>query len=128
MSRSRISPVNYSNIKGAKMRSPRDTHTTERLPNERIAKRIARSGLCSRRDAERLIVEGRVSLNGKTLESPAVNVAPEDRILVDGKSLPEAEPPRLWRYHKPKGRVTTHSDPEGRPTVFEALPPELPRV
>jgi 23S rRNA pseudouridine2605 synthase len=98
------------------------------LPGERIAKRIARSGLCSRRDAERLIAEGRVLLNGKTLDSPAVNVTGEDRIIVDGKSLPEAEPVRLWRYYKPKGRVTTHNDPEGRPTVFQSLPPELPRV
>lgn len=110
------------------MRLARDTHITERLPGERIAKRIARSGLCSRRDAERLIAEGRVLLNGKTLDSPAVNVTGEDRIVVDGKSLPEAEPVRLWRYYKPKGRVTTHNDPEGRPTVFQSLPPELPRV
>ncbi len=110
------------------MRLARDTHITERLPGERIAKRIARSGLCSRRDAERLIAEGRVLLNGKTLDSPAVNVTAEDRIAVDGKSLPEAEPVRLWRYYKPKGRVTTHNDPEGRPTVFQSLPPELPRV
>ena len=110
------------------MRLARDTHITERLPGERIAKRIARSGLCSRRDAERLIAEGRVLLNGKRLDSPAVNVTGEDRIVVDGKSLPEAEPVRLWRYYKPKGRVTTHNDPEGRPTVFQSLPPELPRV
>jgi 23S rRNA pseudouridine2605 synthase len=110
------------------MRLPRDTHITEGLPGERIAKRVARSGLCSRRDAERLIAEGRVLLNGRVLDTPAVNVGADDRIVVDGKPLPEAEPARLWRYYKPKGRVTTHSDPEGRPTVFEALPPELPRV
>jgi 23S rRNA pseudouridine2605 synthase len=106
----------------------RDTHITEGLPGERIAKTIARSGLCSRRDAERLIADGRVTLNGKKLDSPAINVGPDDTILVDGKPLSAAEPAKLWRYHKPKGRVTTHKDPEGRPTVFEALPEEMGRV
>jgi 23S rRNA pseudouridine2605 synthase len=110
------------------MRQARDTHSTEDLPGERIAKTIARSGLCSRRDAERLIAAGRVSLNGRRLESPAINVTSTDEILVDGKALAAVEPPRLWRYHKPKGRVTTHRDPQGRPTVFEALPQEMPRV
>lgn len=110
------------------MRSQQDTNKTDDLLGERIAKTIARSGLCSRRDAERLISEGRVSLNGQRLQSPAVNVTSSDHILVDGKTLPAAEPPRIWRYYKPKGRVTTHRDPQGRPTVFEALPPELPRV
>jgi len=94
----------------------------------RIAKALARAGLCSRREAERWIGEGRVSVNGKLLESPAREVSQSDRILVDGKPLPTVEPPRLWRYHKPKGRVTTHRDPQGRPTVFEALPEHLPRV
>ncbi len=94
----------------------------------RIAKALARAGLCSRREAERWIEGGRVSVNGEVLESPARDVAPADRILVDGNLLPAPEPPRLWRYHKPKGRVTTHSDPQGRPTVFEALPQEMPRV
>lgn len=89
---------------------------------------IARSGLCSRRDAERLIAEGRVSLNGKRLDSPAINVTSGDIVLVDGKPLAAIEPPRLWRYHKPKGRVTTHRDPQGRPTVFDALPQDMPRV
>lgn len=106
----------------------RDTHTSESLSGERIAKTIARSGLCSRRDAERLIGEGRVILNGQRLTSPAVNVTPKDMILVDGKALSAAEPPKLWRYYKPKGRVTTHRDPQGRPTVFDALPEELGRV
>jgi 23S rRNA pseudouridine2605 synthase len=95
---------------------------------ERIAKVIARAGICSRRDAERFIAEGRVTLNGKKLDTPAVNVTARDRITVDGAPLPAAESVRLWRYHKPKGRVTTHRDPEGRPTVFEALPADLPRV
>ena len=94
----------------------------------RIAKALARAGLCSRREAERWIEAGRVSVNGEVLKSPARDVSPADRILVDGNPLPAPDPPRLWRYHKPKGRVTTHSDPQGRPTVFEALPEEMPRV
>ncbi len=94
----------------------------------RIAKALARAGLCSRRDAERWIEQGRVSVNGKVLASPALDVSAGDRILVDGKELPAPEPPRLWRYHKPKGLVTTHADPQGRPTVFGALPTHLPRV
>jgi 23S rRNA pseudouridine2605 synthase len=98
-------------------------------PNgERIAKVIARSGLCSRRDAEVLIGEKRVSVNGMIIESAALDVSPSDKVLVDGKPLAAPEPPRLWRYHKPKGRVTTHKDPEGRPTVFDALPENLPRL
>ena len=98
-------------------------------PNsERIAKVIARSGLCSRRDAEVLIGEKRVSVNGTVIESAALDVLPDDKVLVDGRPLASRQPPRLWRYHKPKGRVTTHKDPEGRPTVFEALPEELPRL
>jgi 23S rRNA pseudouridine2605 synthase len=94
----------------------------------RIAKALARAGLCSRRDAERWIEDGRVRVNGKTITSPALDVSPSDRIEVDGKPLPDAEPIRLWRYHKPRGLVTTHRDPEGRPTVFDKLPPEMPRV
>lgn len=95
---------------------------------ERIAKVIARAGLCSRRDAERWIEAGRVQLDGKLLESPAVVVGPEANILVDGKPLPEPERPRLWRYHKPKGQITSARDPEGRPTVFDNLPKDLPRL
>jgi 23S rRNA pseudouridine2605 synthase len=99
-------------------------------PNEpmRIAKAMARAGLCSRREAERWIEDGRVAVNGRTLTSPACTVGPSDSVLVDGRPLPMAEPTRLWRYHKPRGLVTTHSDPQGRPTVFDALPPGLPRV
>ena len=94
----------------------------------RIAKAMARAGLCSRREAERWIAEGRVSLNGKVLETPGVEVGPRDRVLVDGQPLPEPDAIRVWRYYKPRGLVTTHSDPEGRPTVFDSLPAELPRV
>ncbi len=101
---------------------------TPRTGPMRIAKALARAGLCSRREAERWIEGGRVSVNGEVLKSPARDVSPADRIMVDGSPLPAPDPPRLWRYHKPKGRVTTHSDPQGRPTVFEALPEEMPRV
>ena len=95
---------------------------------ERIAKVLARAGLCSRRDAERWIAAGRVALNGVVLMTPAVIVGPRDRVAVDGVPLPERERTRLWLYHKPKGLVTTARDPEGRRTVFDALPPDLPRV
>ncbi|MEQ8603149.1 MAG: pseudouridine synthase [Marivibrio sp.] len=95
---------------------------------QRIAKRIARAGLCSRRDAERWIEAGRVRLNGALLKSPAVDVGPEDEIVVDGKPLPAAEPARLWRYHKPRGLVTSARDEQGRATVFDNLPQRLPRV
>jgi 23S rRNA pseudouridine2605 synthase len=94
----------------------------------RIAKAMARSGLCSRREAERWIEEGRVAVNGSVIRSPALDVGPDDRVMVDGKPLPGAEPPKLWRYHKPRGLVTTHRDPEGRETVFDKLPASLGRV
>jgi 23S rRNA pseudouridine2605 synthase len=94
----------------------------------RIAKAMAHAGLCSRRDAERWIEAGRVAVNGKVLTTPAHVVGPGDKIAVDGKPLPQAQALRVWRYHKPKGLVTSHKDPQGRKTVFEALPPELPRV
>jgi 23S rRNA pseudouridine2605 synthase len=95
---------------------------------ERIAKVMARAGLCSRRDAERWIAEGRVAVNGRVLESPAVVVSEADDVRVDGKPLAAPERARLWRYHKPAGLVTTHRDEKGRPTVFDALPKALPRV
>jgi 23S rRNA pseudouridine2605 synthase len=94
----------------------------------RIAKAMARAGLCSRREADRWIEAGRVVVNGEVLTSPVRDVSPADHVLVDGRPLPAAEPARLWRYHKPRGLVTTHRDPQGRPTVFEKLPPDLPRV
>ena len=95
---------------------------------DRIAKVIARAGIASRRDAEAMIAEGRVTLNGAVLDSPAVNVTDRDRITVDGEPLPARERTRLWLFHKPRGLVTTARDPEGRPTVFESLPEDLPRV
>ena len=95
---------------------------------ERIAKRMARAGLCSRRDAERWIAAGRVSVDGTVLTSPAFLVTEASRIVVDGKPVGEAETTRLWRYHKPAGLVTTHRDPQGRRTMFESLPASLPRV
>ena len=94
----------------------------------RIAKAVARAGLCSRREAERWIADGRVKVNGRVIASPALDVGPADTVIVDGRPLPDSEPVQLWRYHKPKGLVTTHADPEGRPTVFERLPPEMGRV
>jgi 23S rRNA pseudouridine2605 synthase len=105
-----------------------ESETDDPTKGERIAKRMARAGLCSRRDAERWIAERRVSVNGKVLDSPAVVVKPGDTIVVDGKPLPEAEPARLWRYYKPSGLVTTARDEQGRATIFERLPPSMPRV
>src|SRR5580700_9144044 len=95
---------------------------------ERIAKVLARAGLCSRRDAERWIAEGRVSVDGAVLTSPAVTVTDASEVRVDGAPLPEPDRARLWRYHKPAGLVTTHRDEKGRATVFAALPKELPRL
>ena len=95
---------------------------------ERIAKKLARAGVCSRRDAEKLISEGRVSVDGQILTSPALNVTDKNVITVDGQPIEEPEASRLWRYHKPAGVITTSRDPQGRPTVFEKMPPEMPRV
>lgn len=95
---------------------------------ERIAKRLARAGVCSRRDAERWIAEGRVMLNGKILETPAVLVTAADKIIVDGRSIGAAAATRLWRYHKPAGLVTTHRDEHDRDTIFQHLPEDMPRV
>lgn len=95
---------------------------------DRIAKVIARAGLASRRDAERMIEAGRVTVNGKKINSPALNVTAKDTIVVDGKPISEPEEARLWMYHKPTGLVTTTRDEQGRETIFDNLPPELPRV
>ena len=95
---------------------------------ERIAKVLARAGVASRRTAETMIAEGRVQVNGKRIDSPALNVTATDRVLVDGKPLPAAEPARLWLYHKPLGLVTSARDEKGRATVFDRLPEGMPRV
>jgi 23S rRNA pseudouridine2605 synthase len=95
---------------------------------ERIAKVMARAGIASRRTAERLIAEGRVTLDGALVTSPATKVTPSQVLAVDGRALQGPAPSALWRYHKPRGLITTHHDPQGRPTVFEALPPSLGRV
>ncbi len=103
---------------------------TENAPDqrERVARRIARAGICSRRQAETLIHKGRVAVNGEPLDHPAANVGPDDEVFVDGEPLPPLEPPRLWRFHKRPGRISTRRDPEGRRTIFDDLPPHLPRV
>nr|WP_207765714.1 pseudouridine synthase [Pleomorphomonas carboxyditropha] len=95
---------------------------------DRIAKVIARAGLCSRREAESWIAAGRVKLNGRVLDTPAITVKAGDTVEVDGQPLPERDRTRLWLFHKPRGTVTTTFDPEGRPTVFSILPDDLPRV
>ena len=95
---------------------------------DRIAKVLSRAGIASRREAERMIEAGRVSVNGKLIDSPALNVTPDDRIVVDGKTVGEPDAPRLWLYHKPAGLVTTERDEKDRPTVFASLPENLPRV
>jgi 23S rRNA pseudouridine2605 synthase len=101
---------------------------TETPPGDRIAKVLSRAGIASRREAERMIAEGRVAVNGKVIERAALNVTAKDRIEVDGKPLRAAEAPRLWLYHKPSGLVTTTKDEQGRTTIFDELPDDLPRV
>ncbi|MCO6381371.1 pseudouridine synthase [Oceanicola sp. 502str15] len=95
---------------------------------DRIAKVLARAGLASRREAEKIVEAGRVTVNGKIIDSPALNVTEADTITVDGKPLAAPEPPRLWLYHKPAGLVTTERDEKGRETVFANLPEDMPRV
>ncbi len=97
-------------------------------PGDRIAKVIARAGLASRREAERMIEAGRVSVNGTVIDRAALNVTDSDRVEVDGKALGAAPDPRLWLYHKPAGLVTTTKDEQGRPTIYDDLPEDLPRV
>lgn len=100
----------------------------EQEAKERIAKRMARAGLCSRRVAETWILDGRVVVNGVKLDSPAFTVGHKDVIEVDGKKLQSKERTRLWLYHKPSGLVSTNNDPQGRPTIFESFPESMPRV
>lgn len=98
------------------------------MKKERIAKIIAHAGVCSRRDAEKLILEGEVTLNGSLVTTPATLVSTEDQIRVKGTPLPKAESVRLWRYYKPVGLVVSHRDEKNRPTIFDSLPSDLPRV
>lgn len=96
--------------------------------SERIAKAMARAGIASRREVERLIGLGKVAVNGRILDTPATLVTRDDVITVNGKPMGSAQATRVWRYHKPAGLLTSHNDPAGRPTVFDALPSGLPRV
>ena len=97
-------------------------------PEERISKRLARAGLCSRREAERWINAGRVSIDNKVIDTPAINVSNKNLILVDGKLIPTKDKTKLWRYYKPRGQITSNKNTEGRKTIFENLPNEMPRV
>jgi len=119
--------VGEKTSRGQASRKVRDVPLPPQEPM-RIAKAIAHAGLCSRRDAEKWISAGRVAVNGKVLTTPAHVVSSTDTIAVDGQALPAPQAAQLWRYHKPKGLVTSHKDPEGRPTVFANLPNTLPRV
>lgn len=108
--------------------TPTDGAEDGAAPGERIAKALAHSGVASRREAERLIEAGRISVNGKTLKSPAFNVIPGDDIRLDGQSIGPRPPTKVWRYHKPTGLLTTHNDPQGRETVFGQMPEDMGRV
>lgn len=124
-SSAKILNKNQGHVDKSSRNSPEGTDSEEPC---RIAKAISRAGLCSRREAERLILDGRVWINGKILTSPAFTITKNDIVKIDGSLLPSAAPVQLWLYHKPKGLVTTHNDPQGRATVFENLPSHLPRV
>ena len=103
--------------------------TDKKAPEgDRIAKVLSRAGVASRREAERMIEAGKVEVNGKVIDSPALNVTGKDRIVVNGTLVGEPEAARMWLYHKPSGLVTSNSDEKGRETVFDALPEDLPRV
>lgn len=117
-----------SELNDSDNREPAPEPASDPSDGQRLAKVMARAGLCSRRDAERWIADARVRVNGALVTSPALNVTARDVVEVDGKPLPKPEQARLWRYHKPGGLVTTSKDDQGRPTVFDALPAGLPRV
>ncbi len=102
--------------------------TNDTPKGDRIAKVLSRAGIASRRESERMIEEGRVSVNGKTITSPALNITPDDKVVVDGKRVGEPDAARIWLYHKPAGLVTSERDEKDRPTVFASLPDTMPRV
>ena len=102
--------------------------TEDKLNKERIAKKISSSGLGSRREIEKWILEGRITVDNKVIKTPAYFVFNNNEIKVDGKPIPEMQRARLWRYYKPRGLITSHNDPQGRKTVFESLSKKLPRV
>lgn len=106
----------------------RERHKRGHDAGQRVAKVIARAGLASRREAESWVAAGRVSVNGKVIASPAVDVTAQDRVAVDGQPLPRRERTRLFLFHKPRGALTSHGDPRGRPTIFGLLPKSLPRL
>lgn len=97
-------------------------------PGDRIAKIISRAGVASRREAERMVEAGRVAVNGRQIDSPALNITAKDRVTVDGKDIAAPEPPRLWLFHKPTGLVSTDSDEKGRKTIYDVLPEDMPRA
>ena len=101
---------------------------TKSNETERIAKKLSRAGVCSRREAERWIAEGRIKVNNVILSTPATNVSEKDKILVDNIPLPKPSLSKIWRFHKPKGCLVTENDPKGRKTIFQILPKSLPRV
>ncbi|AHD00316.1 pseudouridine synthase [Leisingera methylohalidivorans] len=129
MSNTPASPKGKPAPKAAAGKAPAANPTDGKAPEgDRIAKVLSRAGVASRREAERMISEGRVTVNGDKIASPALNVTAADRISVDGKPLPEAEAPRMWLYYKPIGLVTSNSDEKGRTTIFDELPEDMPRV
>lgn len=121
-------PPRPQNTPHARTRASAKPAPASKHTGERIAKVLARAGLASRREAEVMVEAGRVQVNGARIDSPALNVTPADKILVDGKPLAAPEPARLWLYHKPLGLVTTARDEKGRETVFDTLPEGMPRV
>jgi 23S rRNA pseudouridine2605 synthase len=112
----------------AKVTTAKVTTGTGQPRGDRIAKFLSRAGVASRRDAERMLAEGVIRLNGKTVTHPATFITADDVVQVNGKVVDQPDRTRVWRYHKPEGLVTTHKDPEGRPTVFDKLKQQLPRV
>ena len=119
-----INPQPMTVKKAFMTKSPKQNQMT----TERIAKYLARAGIASRRDSEKLVAEGRIKVNGKVIDTPATKVSASDKVEFDNKPVAKKAPPRLWRYHKPSGLVTSHKDEKGRQTVFDSLPKDLGRV